>query len=89
MVFNLKKNQAWSEGLTVIMQLGLTMAGCIFFCFWIGYLLDKWLGTRGIFITLFIILGIIGGGATVYKQILEITSPEDANKDNHQGNGTS
>lgn len=48
------------------------MAGCILFCFAIGYFLDKWLGTKGLFITIFIILGIIGGGFTVYKQIDEI-----------------
>ncbi|WP_372682237.1 AtpZ/AtpI family protein, partial [Desulfosarcina sp.] len=26
------------------MQLGLTMAGCIVFCFFVGHYLDKWLG---------------------------------------------
>ncbi len=45
------------------------MAGSILFCFAIGYFLDKWLGTKGLFITIFIILGIIGGGITVYRQM--------------------
>jgi len=45
------------------------MAGSIIFCFAIGYFLDKWVGTKGLFITIFIILGIIGGGVTVYRQI--------------------
>ena len=45
------------------------MAGSILFCFAIGYFLDKWLGTKGIFITIFIILGIFGGGFTVYREI--------------------
>ncbi len=53
------------------MQIGLTMAGCIVFCFFIGLYLDKWLGTKGIFVTLFIILGIVGGAVTVYRQISE------------------
>ena len=53
------------------MQLGLTMAGCIVFCFFVGYYLDKWLETRGIFLTIFIILGVLGGGWTVYRQIVE------------------
>jgi len=48
------------------------MAGSILFCFAIGYFLDKWLGTKGLFITIFIILGIIGGGVTVYRQIEEV-----------------
>ena len=48
------------------------MAGSIIFCLAIGYFLDKWLGTKGLFITIFIILGIIGGGVTVYRQIEEV-----------------
>ena len=72
MIFNYKKNRAWSENLSIVIQLGLTMAGCIAFCFFIGYKLDQWLGTRGIFITLFTILGVVGGGNVVYRQILEV-----------------
>ena len=86
MFFNYKKNRAWAENLSIVMQLGLTMAGCIGFCFFIGVYLDKWLGTKGIFITIFIILGIIGGGVTVYRQILEIT--EDGNKKTNPDNGS-
>ena len=48
------------------------MAGSILFCFAIGYFLDKWLGTKGLFIAIFIILGIIGGGVTVYRQIGQV-----------------
>ena len=56
MVFNYKKNRAWAEGLHIILQIGLTMAGCIIFCFFIGLYLDKWLGTKGLFIIIFIVL---------------------------------
>ncbi len=87
MVINFKKHQAWSENLSIVMQLGLTMAGCIFFCFWIGYLLDGWLKTKGLFITIFIVLGIIGGGITVYRQIQEIVSTEDREDQNHDLEG--
>src|SRR5210317_819162 len=61
-MFNYKKNRAWTEGLHIVMQIGLTMAGCIVFCFFVGLYLDKWLGTKGIFIAIFTVLGIIGGG---------------------------
>ena len=54
------------------MQLGLTMAGCVIFCFFVGWYLDKWMETKGIFVTVFIILGVIGGGNVVYRQIREI-----------------
>jgi F0F1-type ATP synthase assembly protein I len=80
MVFDFKKNRAWAENLQIVTQLGLTMAGCIAFCFFIGLYLDKWLGTKGVFLTTFIILGVIGGGVTVYRQILEITEDEKNEK---------
>lgn len=87
MMFNYKKNRAWAEGLHIVMQIGLTMAGCIVFCFFVGLYLDRWLGTKGIFVTLFIILGVIGGGVTVYRQILDVTK-EDVEKNKNPENGT-
>ncbi|MBW2433127.1 MAG: AtpZ/AtpI family protein [Deltaproteobacteria bacterium] len=80
MVFNYKKNRVWAENLSVVMQIGLTMAGCILFCFFIGFYLDKWLGTRGVFITIFIILGVVGGAVTVYRQILKTLNEQPPNK---------
>ena len=85
MVFNYKKNSSWAKNLTIVMQLGLTMAGCIVFCFFVGHGLDKWLGLRGVFATIFILLGIAGGANVCYRQILEITEPK--NKANPDGNG--
>ena len=56
------------------------MAGSILFCFAIGYYLDKWLNTKGLFITVFILLGIAGGGYTVYRQIMEVTTRDGEEK---------
>lgn len=67
------------EQLTLVSQLGLTMVGSIGLGFAIGYFLDKWLGTKGIFLTLFILLGIGGGGYTVYRQIRELEDSEEEN----------
>jgi ATP synthase protein I len=67
--------------LAIVSQVGFTMAGSIILCLAIGYFLDKWLGTKGLFITIFIILGIIGGGVTVYRQIEEVL---DLNKKNNK-----
>ena len=72
MVFDYKKNRPWAENLTIVMQLGLTMAGCIVFCFFVGYWLDGWLKTRGVFITIFTLLGVVGGANVAYRQIMEI-----------------
>lgn len=60
------------------------MAGSILFCFAVGYYLDKWLGTKGLFITIFIFLGIAGGGYTVYRQIMEVV---DEGKEDNSHNG--
>ena len=81
MVFNYKKNRAWAENLSIVMQIGLTMAGCILFCFFIGFYLDKWLGTRGVFITIFLLLGVIGGAVTVYRQILQTLDNQPQDKE--------
>ena len=72
MFFDFKKNRAWAENLSIVMQIGLTMAGCIVFCFFVGLKIDQWIGTKGIFVTIFTILGVIGGGVTVYRQIFKV-----------------
>ncbi len=82
MLFNYKKNRVWAENLSIIMQIGLTMAGCIVFCFFVGLYLDKWLATRGIFVTIFTILGVIGGGVTVYRQIMEVMEDKSNDREN-------
>ncbi len=79
MVFNYKKNRIWAENFHIIMQIGLTMAGCIVLCFFIGRLLDDWLELKGIFTVIFILLGVAGGANVVYRQIMEVTEP-DKNK---------
>jgi F0F1-type ATP synthase assembly protein I len=88
MDFNYKKNRAWAENLAIVMQLGLTMVGCICFCFFIGLYIDKWLGTRGIFVTIFTVLGVIGGANVAYRQILEVIKDKDSeDKSAKNGNG--
>lgn len=72
-----KKHQTWAENLSIVMQIGLTMAGCIGFCFFIGLSLDRWFGIRGWFTVLFILLGIAGGANVVYRQIMDVIGPKD------------
>jgi ATP synthase protein I len=73
----------WADDLTLVSQLGLTMAGSILLCFAIGYYLDKWFGTMGLFITIFILLGIAGGGYTVYREIMKTLGQEKKEKKEH------
>ncbi len=84
--FHYKENRTWTEHMQIVAQLGLTMAGSIMFCFFVGRLLDGWLELRGIFTSLFIILGVIGGAVVVYRQIMEITEP-DKDRDKKNGSG--
>ena len=81
-LLNYNKHKIWAESLTIVMQIGLTMAGCILFCFFIGRYLDRWLETKGVFVAIFTILGVVGGGNTVYRQILDVT--EDKQKDSDE-----
>ena len=59
------------------------MVGSILFCFAIGYHLDKWLHTKGLFITLFILLGIAGGGYKVYLEIMKTLGQKETKKTEH------
>lgn len=87
MVIDYKKNRSWAENLTIVMQLGLTMVGCIAFCFFIGLKLDQWLGSKGVFITIFTLLGIIGGANVAYRQVMEIFRDKNNTEDKERDNG--
>jgi len=88
MFFNYKKNRAWAENLSIVMQLGLTMAGCVCFCFFIGLYIDKWLELKGVFVTIFTILGVIGGANVAYRQILEIINEKNEKEEKPSNDGS-
>ena len=86
-LFSYKKNRDWAENLNIVMQLGLTMAGCIVFCFFVGFFIDKWLGLKGVFTTIFILLGVAGGANVCYRQILDVTDQnKEEDPDDHHTN---
>jgi ATP synthase protein I len=76
--FDYRKNRPWAENLSIVMQIGLTMAGCIGFCFFIGRLLDRWLDLHGIGVAVMTILGVVGGANVVYRQIMDLLPPREA-----------
>ena len=67
-----RKHRPWADNLSIVLQIGLTMAGCIVACFLAGRYLDHWIGSRGLFTILFTLFGIIGGGVVSYRQIMEV-----------------
>lgn len=75
-IFDYKENESWTENLHIVSQVGLTMAGCILLCFFVGRFIDRFFGTGGIFTVLFIVLGVIGGGVVVFRQIAEVTQTD-------------
>ena len=84
-IFDFKKDGEWLDNIALVSQVGLTMAGSILFCLAIGYFLDKWLGIKGLFKIVFILLGIAGGGYTVYRQIEEVINPKkDTDRSQHK-----
>ena len=86
MPFDFKRNRDWAVHLTIVMQVGLTMVGSIAFCFFIGFLLDRWLHTKGIFITIFTVLGVVGGGITVFRQINEVIADDEHDRTSDTNN---
>lgn len=86
MLFDFKKNSAWAENLSIVMQLGLSMAGSVLFCFWIGRLIDKWLGTNGLFLVVFTLLGVIGGAYLAYRNIMAVMTQGKKTDDENSGN---
>ena len=81
MSFQYNKNKDWVEGISIVMQLGLTMVGSILFCLFIGRWLDKLLSISGFFTFIFTILGIFGGGNVCYRNIVLITPSSQAKRD--------
>jgi F0F1-type ATP synthase assembly protein I len=87
LIFDYNKNKPWAENLQILMQVGLTMAGCIAFCFFVGRYLDRWIGTRGVFTAIFTILGVAGGANVVYRQVLGVLEPTQPPKDGEKDRG--
>jgi len=79
------KHSEWMGQVYIVMQLGLTLAGCVVFCFFVGRYIDRWLGTRGVFLTIFTLLGVIGGANVAYRQIQEVLKEEKQKKDRSNG----
>lgn len=56
------------KAMSMVIQIGINMMVPVFLCLFIGYKLDKWLGTNYLVI-IFIILGVLAGFKSVYSII--------------------
>lgn len=55
------------KNLALISQIGISMSAPIFLGAFIGQVLDRWLGTKGVFMIVFIILGTGAGFMNLFK----------------------
>jgi len=56
--------------LALISQVGLLMAIPIFLCIFVGIWLDKYFGTNGVFLIIFILLGVMSSFRNLFKVVL-------------------
>lgn len=56
--------------LALISQVGLLMAIPIFLCIFAGIWLDKFFGTNGVFLIIFILLGVMSAFRNLFKVVL-------------------
>ncbi len=69
-------------------NIGFAVVFCILLFFLAGYFLDEFLNTKGIFLTLGILVGIFTGGWSAYKIIMDMDTkfgpakpPDESEKD--------
>ncbi len=65
-----KELKELSEHLGLVSHLGLTMVAAVGIGFALGYYLDRWTGSHGLWKAIFIPLGALSGFWAVYKAIL-------------------
>jgi len=54
----------------LVIQLGLVIVVCILIGLGTGIFLDRFFNTRGVFVVIFLIMGIIAGFMNAYKDIM-------------------
>lgn len=67
-------NQVWKM-IYLITQIGFTMLTTVFLCVGIGYLIDRYFGTR--LMAWFIVLGVVAGFRSVYILIRKFIGNSD------------
>lgn len=66
----MKKNNDYKDilkNIGLISQLGISIVTPILLGVFIGQLIDRWLGTQGIFVIIFIVLGAGAGFMNIFK----------------------
>lgn len=69
------------KNLALVSQIGFTIITPILLGVYIGTKLDKWLKTSAIFLTIFIVMGVISGFLNAYKIIAKLNLDEEKKDD--------
>lgn len=62
-------NKESTKALALFTQVAISMLVPIFLCFFIGYGIDRFFDTNGIFLIIFTVLGILAGFRSVYMLV--------------------
>lgn len=62
-----KDRMGIARALAMVSQIGITMLVCVFVGVWVGNWIDQKLNTPGIFLIIFIIIGVVSGFLNIYK----------------------
>lgn len=68
------------KSLSLVSQIGILMATPIFMCTLFGYWLDTKLGTQGLFLILFILVGVYAAFRNLFVTVLKMTDTEKKDK---------
>ncbi len=66
------KKLARAQGLGAGMRIGVELVAAVVVGGVLGYLLDGWLGTRPLFMVIFLLIGMAAGFLTVYRTAKEL-----------------
>jgi ATP synthase protein I len=81
MVFNrLVKDRQTRDAILNASVLGLNLVSCTFVGLFLGWLLDRWLGTKPWLLLAFLILGIAAGFKNVFLEAKKINAADAAEK---------
>ena len=66
-----KEKMGIARALAMVSQIGITMIVCVGAGVWFGNWLDGKIGTHGICLIIFILLGVAAGFMNVYKMLMK------------------
>lgn len=77
----MKKKYGFLANFALVSQIGMMMVIPIVLCIWLGSKIDKKLGTGGLFLIIFIIIGVASGFRNIYHLVYKQFEKKEDDKD--------